>query len=484
MNNQDSAPEEDITKEIHSDFARLRQNLGKFLKGLTSLRPGLDREGTIRRIKENKRIQGANAWLLMCSIMVASLGLDLNSPAVIIGGMLISPLMSPILGLGLGIATNDRDALSTAGRHFGIAIGIALFTSTVYFFITPFGELTDEIVMRTEPTFLDVLVAFFGGIAGIISVSREEQSSAIPGVAIATALMPPLCVTGFGLAKALESMLGLGIPANFDTSSLIFNSFYLFFLNSFFVAAATFLIVRYLNFPFKKYPDVRTRKRTLLFIFSFSLLMIIPSFFILRRVLQKVNIERGRQRFIQEYLEEKSKYLDDCQIVETDDGKTLVLKVYGSVINMSDSVLYKEGMQAVGLGDLDLEIIPTSEIDLSLFSSLQAQFEHFNTSFDERLDIFRETQRSDLNALATNQEKLSKKASYTQLLGELLILFDGLEEVAYAEHHLSSDSTLAPVLMLKWATEKDRDELLREQDKIKALCDGRDLPISLLSVLE
>ncbi|MCB0625235.1 MAG: DUF389 domain-containing protein, partial [Saprospiraceae bacterium] len=160
---------------------------------------GLDREGTIVDIKNNKRMRGANAWLLMCSIMVASLGLDLNSPAVIIGAMLISPLMSPILGIGLAVGINDREMLTISLQHFGIAIGIALATSFIYFQLTPLGDVTSEIEARTAPTFLDVLVAFFGGIAGIISGSRRDKSNAIPGVAIATALMPQLCDTGFGL---------------------------------------------------------------------------------------------------------------------------------------------------------------------------------------------------------------------------------------------------------------------------------------------
>ncbi|HKK79877.1 MAG TPA: DUF389 domain-containing protein, partial [Phaeodactylibacter sp.] len=185
-------------------FSELWKALKEWFRSLLDLREGLDREGTIVAIRTNKRMQGANAWLLGCSIMIASLGLDLNSPAVIIGAMLVSPLMSPILGIGLGVAINDKDAMFTAMRHFAIAIVIALVTSTFYFFITPFGNMTEEIQSRTSPTFLDGLVAIFGGFAGIISSTRKDKTNAIPGVAIATALMPPLCVTGFGIAEFFE----------------------------------------------------------------------------------------------------------------------------------------------------------------------------------------------------------------------------------------------------------------------------------------
>ncbi|MBK7871513.1 MAG: DUF389 domain-containing protein [Saprospiraceae bacterium] len=216
--NKTSETQNAVGRLLYSGRVILRA-VRMWFKDLINLEEGLDREGTVVSIKSGKVMRGANAWLLMCSIMVASLGLDLNSAAVIIGAMLISPLMSPILGIGLAVGINDRDALFLAIRQFSIAIAIALFTSTLYFLITPLGELTKEIEARTAPTFLDGLVAVFGGLAGIISTSRKEKGSAIPGVAIATALMPPLCVTGFGIATG--------------NWQIMLNSFYLFFLNSF-----------------------------------------------------------------------------------------------------------------------------------------------------------------------------------------------------------------------------------------------------------
>ncbi|NNE28502.1 MAG: DUF389 domain-containing protein, partial [Saprospiraceae bacterium] len=181
----------DPTEQIQVGWRQLWAGLKKFFKNLTELKSGLDREGTIVNIRNNMRMQGANSWMLMCSIVIASIGLDQNSQAVIIGAMLISPLMSPILGVGLSVGINDFSSLRVSMRHFGISIGIALFAATFYFLVTPFGEATEQIVARTAPTILDAAIALFGGIAGIISFSQKDKSNAIPGVAIATALMPP-----------------------------------------------------------------------------------------------------------------------------------------------------------------------------------------------------------------------------------------------------------------------------------------------------
>ena len=175
--------------------------------------------------------------------------------------------MAPILGIGLGVAINDRYSLFLAIQQFSIAILIAILTSTLYFLITPLGSLTAEIQARTAPTFLDELVAVFGGLAGIISISRKEPSSAIPGVAIATALMPPLCVTGFGIANG-NWLIAL-------------NSFYLFFLNSFFIALTAFLIIRLLRFPLKERLDEQQGRRTRLIIILFSFSIVIPSAYLI-----------------------------------------------------------------------------------------------------------------------------------------------------------------------------------------------------------
>ncbi|MEM9991456.1 MAG: TIGR00341 family protein, partial [Bacteroidota bacterium] len=328
MTEKSTSPNSPIVEEqnlasIVKDFF---DRVGLWFKDFLDISSGVDREGTIIETKKNMRMRGHSAWLLMCSIMIASLGLDLNSPAVIIGAMLISPLMSPILGVGLAIGINDRKMLSISLQHFLVSIIIALVTSFLYFKLTPLGTSTPEIEGRIEPTTLDVLVAFFGGLAGIISGSRKDKSNAIPGVAIATALMPPLCVTGFGLANGqLEYVLG---------------SFYLFFLNAVFVALATYLIVRLLGFAEKEFASEQERRRTQLFIMAFSVLMIIPSAWILIRELQDIHYRNQVEAYIENHFSGQTQCLD-YEIQKIDSTRLLVLKLIGPSIS-EDSFLTLE----------------------------------------------------------------------------------------------------------------------------------------------
>ncbi|WP_460879233.1 DUF389 domain-containing protein [Pontibacter rugosus] len=179
----------------------LLQSLKKLLDNIFNIQHETDEPGTIREINDKIPIRGNNTWMLICSAMLASIGLDTGSGAVIIGAMLISPLMSPILGVGLSVGINDREMLVDSLKNLALAAVAGLIVSALYFSVTPLGEPTNELLARTQPTLLDVLVAIFGGVAGIISISRSDRSNAIPGVAIATALMPPLCTAGYGLAS-------------------------------------------------------------------------------------------------------------------------------------------------------------------------------------------------------------------------------------------------------------------------------------------
>jgi uncharacterized hydrophobic protein (TIGR00271 family) len=160
-----------------------------------------DPESTIQGIRKDVEFRGFSLWILIFSIIIASIGLNVNSPAVVIGAMLISPLMGPIMGVGLSLGINDFKLLKKSVKNLVVAVGIGLLASALYFLISPISEASNEILNRTNPTLLDVVVAFFGGLAGILAGSRKEKSNVIPGVAIATALMPPICASGFGLAS-------------------------------------------------------------------------------------------------------------------------------------------------------------------------------------------------------------------------------------------------------------------------------------------
>ncbi|HPC26926.1 MAG TPA: DUF389 domain-containing protein, partial [Paludibacteraceae bacterium] len=208
------------------------QKIYQKIRNITNLHEDTNIETTLESIKKDVEFKGANVWILFFAVIVCSVGLNVNSTAVIIGAMLISPLMGPINGVGLAVGINDAELLRNALKNLLIMILVGLLASTLYFLITPLSDAQSELLARTRPTIFDVLIAFFGGLAGIVAASRKEgKITVIAGVAIATALMPPLCTAGFGLATGQMKYFG--------------GAFYLLFLNSFFIALATLLMVRY-----------------------------------------------------------------------------------------------------------------------------------------------------------------------------------------------------------------------------------------------
>lgn len=216
------------------------------------------------RIRENIPFRGPNVLILACAIVIASVGLNVNSIPVIIGAMLVSPLMGPIIGFGLSLGTNNTQLLLQSLKNLGIMVSISILASSIYFAISPLRMANpSELLARTQPTIYDVLIAFFGGAAGIIETARKQQGTVISGVAIATALMPPLCTIGFGIAL-FNWRYALG-------------AFYLFCINSIFIALATFFGVKYLHFPLSHYDDPRKERRVRWIIAIVILLVLIPS---------------------------------------------------------------------------------------------------------------------------------------------------------------------------------------------------------------
>lgn len=190
---------------------------------------------SIDRIKSNVVFKGTNLWILIFATFIASIGLNMNSTAVIIGAMLISPLMGPIIGIGLGVGILDIELIKKAFRNLLLAVTFSIVVSTAYFILTPINEASSELLARTHPTIWDVFIALFGGLSGVIASTRKEKNNVIPGVAIATALMPPLCTVGYGIAIS-NYYIALG-------------AFYLFLINSVFISFSTFLMIRFLNYP-------------------------------------------------------------------------------------------------------------------------------------------------------------------------------------------------------------------------------------------
>ncbi|MGN0019302.1 MAG: DUF389 domain-containing protein [Sphingobacterium hotanense] len=243
------------------------------------------REVVLENVKSNISFKGANLWILACAIVVASVGLNVNSTAVIIGAMLISPLMGPIVGAGFALGTYDFDLLKKSVKNLGVATLVSLFVSFLYFLLSPFKEAQSELLARTSPNIYDVLIAFFGGLVGGIAITRKEKGNPIPGVAIATALMPPLCTAGYGLA--------IGNFAYFS------GAIYLYTINCFFICISTLFIVKLLKYPKIKFVDAQREKRITRTITVLLIIMLVPSFYLAYSLLQERKFTQNVSTFIQ-----------------------------------------------------------------------------------------------------------------------------------------------------------------------------------------
>lgn len=258
----------------------------KFIKDLFNLdEDKADEQEIVESIRKNVPFRGTNLWTLIFAIFIASIGLNVNSTAVIIGAMLISPLMGPIMGVGLGIGIYDSQLIRKGVKNLVIAAVISIMASCSYFLLTPLHEVNSELLARTSPSLWDVFIAFFGGLAGIVAGTRKRTGIVLPGVAIATALMPPLCTAGFGLATG-QWFFFLG-------------ALYLFFINCLFICLATIIIVRYLHFRTIEFPSVSVKKRVMRSILILVTLTVLPSIYLAWRIVKRTIFEESAKAYIQ-----------------------------------------------------------------------------------------------------------------------------------------------------------------------------------------
>lgn len=273
---------------------RMGEGLGKelkvFLQELLDIREDTDRDSTIEDVKKDISFKGHNAWILVFSIFTASIGLNVSSTAVVIGAMLISPLMGPIVGAGLSVAINDIDTLKRSIVNLGVMIVLSVLTAYLYFLISPIKEATPELIARTYPTILDVLLAIFGGLALIIAKTKKGTiASVIMGVAIATALMPPLCTVGYGLAIGNWQYAG--------------GAFYLFSINSVFIALSTYVVAKLLGFPLVKYANSKRRRNTARLASLLAVLVMVPSVILFINLLSQQVFVSKAEEFVREVIQ-------------------------------------------------------------------------------------------------------------------------------------------------------------------------------------
>ncbi|HOY91539.1 MAG TPA: TIGR00341 family protein, partial [Bacteroidales bacterium] len=297
-----------------------------------------DPNSIYNQISEGVNFKGTNLWILMCSTLVCSVGLNMNSTAVVIGAMLISPLLGPINGIGYSIAVYDIKLFKKSLNNFLFAIITAFLSATLYFIITPISTAQTELLARTSPTIYDVLIALFGGTAGIIAMSTKTKGTVIPGVAIATALMPPLCTAGYGLATLQVSFL--------------FGALYLFTINAVFIALAALLVSKLLKFPIHENAAPARQKVIKRYVTLIIILTLIPSIFLGNRLVQQ-------ERFI----EKSKKYIDNVRVIDDkylldysiDPQKKVINLIYGgTTLDEKDKELIASRLQNF---DLRAEVV-------------------------------------------------------------------------------------------------------------------------------
>nr|WP_232325378.1 TIGR00341 family protein [Pedobacter panaciterrae] len=302
-----------------------------------------DENDVVISIKKNSDFVGANLWTLIFAILIASIGLNVNSTAVIIGAMLISPLMGPIMGIGLGVGTNDFELVKKGLRNLLIATLISVVVSTIYFWVTPLHDAQSELLARTTPSIWDVFIAFFGGLAGIVAGTRKEKSNVIPGVAIATALMPPLCTAGFGLASG-----------NFY---YFLGAIYLYFINSVFICISTYLIVRFLRFGKKHFEDQATEKRVSRYIMIIVTVAVLPSIYLAYGIVDKSIFESNAQKFISEQFQFKNTQVVNRSFkYNRSNGNEIDLLLIGYELSKSRIDSIRENLGAYKLKNTTLNI--------------------------------------------------------------------------------------------------------------------------------
>lgn len=398
-----------------------------FLRERFTLSQDQDNENEIvEAIRKGVVFKGISLWMLIFAIFIASIGLNVNSTAVIIGAMLISPLMGPIMGLGLGAGINDLPLISLAIKNLVIAVVFSIITSAIYFYISPLSQAQSELLARTSPTFWDVLIAFFGGLAGVFAGSSKEKGNAIPGVAIATALMPPLCTAGYGLATG--------------NLTFFFGALYLFFINSVMISASTFMVVQFLNFQPAEYINEGRAKNVKRIIYALVFFTVVPSIYFGYSIVRKSGFEIEANNFIRNEFNSESYYVLNMQTEykNTKDNK-IILYVGGYM----DSVQIEEKKASLRFYHLD-----NCELEIKQGTQLKDFIKNEQNQMDQiSLVHAKEIAKKDSLISILKDEILKNTEKFYDPEGigeELKVFFPSITEFGISEGIIYSESDSTP----------------------------------------
>ena len=435
---------------IFENFSQLFSDTRIYLVNLLDFRKDADQISTTEAIKADIQFKGATAWILICSILVASIGLNTNSIPVVIGAMLISPLMGPILGIGLSIAINDIDTLKTSLISLGTMIILSILTSFIYFWIFDINADTSELFARTRPDIREILIAFFGGLALIIARTKKGTiATVIYGVAIATALIPPLCTAGYGIAVGdLDYFLG---------------AMYLFIINTIFIALATFIVIKFLKFPMINYVDSIRRRTISRFATLAAIIVMIPAIWTFVNVVNESNFKNDALSFLNSELDilPNSKYIKKNTVVQYYSDKPSVIEL----TTLGNDQISKEIEFVLNTKMKNYSALNNTEliINQSVFREINNLEYMEELRSRDSLDLLSQTQK--INFLEDKvQELLVLEKNYIEfpnLLKELNINYSEIDEFSYSNILKSDFKSIdtVSVFYVKW-----NDSLVNEVD--------------------
>ena len=455
---------------ISGNAKGLLSSMLSFFKEILDFRNETDKSATLNSIKNDISIKGPTAWILICSIFVASVGLNANSIPVVIGAMLISPLMGPILGFGLSIAINDLETLKKSVLNFSVMVVLSVFTAYLFFSFFPLREESSELLSRTNPDIRDVLIAFFGGLALIIAKTKKGTiSTVIYGVAIATALMPPLCTVGYGLAIG-----------KFEFAS---GAMYLFMINTLYIVLATYLIIKLLRFPLIDYVNSKRRRLVSRLVTLTSILMLIPAFYTFIGILYENKFNNSITQFLDFELDwiDNKDYLIINSKIEYDIDNTIYVFPWKDKIS-------EITFNSFGLDPISIDVINLLKAKIKKYPHLSKTSINFNqqkieNDFKEQKRFLGELRRRDsldlsnktkeielLTERLNNLEKIeTKNILYRTLIEDVKLNYDQIIDFNLQNlldiNQTKENSQL--LFYIKWNDSISENEIIKQEQKIK-----------------
>ena len=468
-------------EEVVKDAKDLVKSSKNFFYETFGFKHDTDRDATIDAIKADIPFKGATAWILIFSVFVASVGLNYNSTAVVIGAMLISPLMGPILGIGMSIAINDIDTLKKSLINFAVMVVLSVLTAYLFFEFFPFKEDSSELLARTRPDIRDVLIAFFGGLALIIARTKKGTiASVIFGVAIATALMPPLCTVGYGLAKGAEA----GMTPGSSGYKYALGAIYLFTINTIFIALATFIVLKLLRFPMEKYVNSKKRRNIARFATLVAIVVMIPATWTFIKVLRESGYQKDYKSFIEKNITKNDELWLRTSSMNMKD-KTMKLSFYGELNEAVKTALENELSDKNSYPNIyDFKPIFGGGSSKRSYEIVLGQLDNAYERLEEKANIIANL-NSQIDTLKNKLEKVTNSMDsndFVLLAKDAKIQFSDLQYFGYAKMLESTDFRSADTIAIanvRWKTtlsdsimtvkEQELNDWLKKELKLQKL---------------